>query len=119
MNSQTVAEVRLIAANAGPELMQLAATNSAQMTFAGVPPAMAAIDKGTPIKVLHPINNEGSGLVATAGSPAKDWQSFSAWAKARSAEGKPLKIAAPSKGSIQDVMLRYALKDAGFTVTQA
>ena len=66
MNGQKVAEVRLIAANAGPELMQLAATNNAQMTFAGVPPAMAAIDKGTPIKVLHPINNEGSGLVATA-----------------------------------------------------
>jgi ABC-type nitrate/sulfonate/bicarbonate transport system substrate-binding protein len=118
VNGQTVAEVRLIAANAGPELMQLAATNSAQMTFAGVPPAMAAIDKGTPIKVLHPINNEGSGLVATAGSPAKDWPSFVAWAKARSAAGQPLKIAAPSKGSIQDVMLRFALKDAGFTITQ-
>lgn len=119
VNGQTVAEVRLTAANAGPELMQLAATNNAQMTFAGVPPAMAAIDKGTPIKVLHPINNEGSGLVATAGSPAMDWTTFTAWAKARSAEGRPLKLAAPSKGSIQDVMLRYALQDAGFTVTQA
>ena len=116
VNGQTVAEVHLVAANAGPELMQLAATNSVQMTFAGVPPAMAAIDKGTPIKVLHPINNEGSGLVATAGSPAKDWPSFVAWAKARSTDGRPLTIAAPSKGSIQDVMLRYALKDAGFTI---
>ncbi len=118
VNGQTVAEVRLVAANAGPELMQLAATNSVQMTFAGVPPAIAAIDKGTPIKVLHPINNEGSGFVATAGSPAKDWPSFVEWAKSRSAEGKPLKVAAPSKGSIQDVMLRFALKDAGFTVTE-
>ncbi|MEN6517641.1 MAG: ABC transporter substrate-binding protein [Methanospirillum sp.] len=118
VNGQTVAEVHLTAANAGPELMQLAATNSVQMTFAGVPPAMAAIDKGTPIKVLHPINNEGSGIVATAGSPATDWATFTAWAKTRSAEGKPLKIAAPSKGSIQDVMLRFALKDAGFTVTE-
>jgi NitT/TauT family transport system substrate-binding protein len=80
---------------------------------------MAAIDKGTPIKVLHPINNEGSGLVATAGSTAKDWDSFVELAKSRSAEGRPLKLAAPSKGSIQDVMLRYALEDAGFTVTQA
>jgi ABC-type nitrate/sulfonate/bicarbonate transport system substrate-binding protein len=33
----------------------------------------------------------------------------------RSAEGKPLKIAAPGKGSIQDVMLQYALKDSNIT----
>ena len=118
VNGQKVGEVRLTAANAGPELMQLAATNNVQMTFAGVPPAMAAIDKGTPIKVLHPINNEGSGLVATAGTVAKDWDSFVAWGQKRSSEGRPLTIAAPQKGSIQDVMLRYALEDAGFTVTE-
>ncbi len=118
VNGQTVAEVRLIAASAGPELMQMAATNNVQMTFAGVPPAMAAIDRGTPIKVLHPINNEGSGLVVTAGSPANDWATFAEWAKTRSAQGKPLTIAAPQKGSIQDVMLRFALKDAGFTITE-
>jgi NitT/TauT family transport system substrate-binding protein len=118
VNGETVAEVRLVSANAGPELMQMAATNNVQMGFAGVPPAIAAIDKGTPIKVLHPINTEGSGLVATAGSPAKDWNSFAAWVKTRATEGKPLKIAAPSKGSIQDVMLRYSLKHAGFTITE-
>ena len=118
VNGQTVAEVRLIAASAGPELMQMAATSNVQMTFAGVPPAMAAIDRGIPIKVLHPINNEGSGLVVTAGSPANDWASFAGWAKARSAQGQPLTIAAPQKGSIQDVMLRFALRDAGFTITE-
>ena len=110
--------VRLIAANAGPELMQLAATNSVQMTFAGVPPAIAAIDRGTPIKILHPLNNEGSGLVATAGSPATNWASFADWAEERSSAGRPLTIAAPQKGSIQDVMLRYALKDSGFAITE-
>ena len=118
VNDQVVAEVRLIAASAGPELMQMAATNNAHMTFAGVPPALGAIDKGTPIKMLHPLNNEGSGLVATAGSPVSDWASFVSWAESRSGEGRPLTIAAPQKGSIQDVMVRYALKDAGFTITE-
>jgi len=118
VNGETVAEVRLISANAGPELMQMEATNNVQMGFAGVPPAIAAIDRGTPIKVLQPINTEGSGLVAVAGSPAHDWPSFAEWARARSSQGNPLKIAAPSKGSIQDVMLRFSLKDSGFTVTE-
>ncbi len=118
VNGESVAEVRLISANAGPELMQMEATNNAQMGFAGVPPAIAAIDRGTPIKVLQPINTEGSGIVAVAGSPATDWPSFADWARTRSFEGKPLKIAAPSKGSIQDVMFRFSLKDSGFTVTE-
>ena len=118
VNGQTVAEVRLVSANAGPELMQMAATNNVQMGFAGVPPAIATIDRGTPIKVLHPINTEGSGLVAAAGSPTSDWPTFVQWAKSRSNEGKFLKIAAPSKGSIQDVMLRYSLKDAGINIVE-
>ena len=118
VNGQKVAEVKLIAADAGPQLMQLEGTSSVQMGYAGVPPAIGAIDKGMPIKVLHPINTEGSGLVAAASSPAGDWNSFIGWAQQRSAAGNPLKIAAPSKGSIQDVMLRFALKDSGVVVKE-
>lgn len=118
VNGQKVAEVKLVAADAGPQLMQLEGTSSVQMGYAGVPPAIGAIDKGMPIKVLHPINNEGSGLVAAASSPAGDWKSFIGWAQQRSAAGNPLKIAAPSKGSIQDVMLRFALKDSGVVVKE-
>jgi NitT/TauT family transport system substrate-binding protein len=65
-----------------------------------------------------PINTEGSGLVAAASSPAGDWNSFIGWAQQRSAAGNPLKIAVPSKGSIQDVMLRFALKDSGVVVKE-
>jgi NitT/TauT family transport system substrate-binding protein len=87
------------------------------MSYVGVPPAISAIDIGTPITIAYPIDNLGSGLVVTKGAPVTDWQSFSGWAKQRSDEGKPLVIAAPGKGSIQDVMLRYALQSSGFAVT--
>ena len=116
VNGVPVAELRLVTADAGPQLMQMESTEIVSMGYAGVPPAIAAIDKGSPIKVLMPINTEGSGLVATAGSPAKDWKSFISYAAQRSAAGKPLKIAAPSKGSIQDVMLQYSLKESGVTL---
>ncbi len=117
VNGQKVATVNLVPANAGPNLMQLAATNSIQMSYVGVPPAINAIDIGTPVTIAYPIDNLGSGLVVTKGAPATDWQSFATWAKERSDAGKPLVIAAPGKGSIQDVMLRYALQSSGFTVT--
>ena len=118
VNGQKIATVNLVPANAGPNLMQLAATNSLQMSYVGVPPAISAIDMGTPITIAYPIDNLGSGLVVTKGAPAQDWQSFAAWAKERSDAGKPLVIAAPGKGSIQDVMLRYALQNSGFAVTE-
>lgn len=118
VNGQKIAQVNLVSAAAGPALMQLAATNAIQMSYVGAPPAIAAIDKGNPIKITYPIDNLGTGLVVTKGSPAKDWQTFMTWAKQRSDAGKPLVIAAPGKGSIQDVMLRYSLQESGFVTTE-
>ncbi len=115
VNGVPVAEIKLVGGDAGPQVMQMAATNVVQMGYVGVPPTIAAIDKGTPVKIINPVNTEGSGLVVDVNAPVTDWKSFVIWAQQRSAEGKPLKIAAPGKGSIQDVMLQYALKDSGIT----
>jgi ABC-type nitrate/sulfonate/bicarbonate transport system substrate-binding protein len=112
VNGIPVAEIKLVGGDAGPQVMQMASTDIVQMGYVGVPPTVAAIDKGTPVKIIHPVNTEGSGLVVDVNAPVTDWNTFVAWAKVRSAEGKPLKIAAPGKGSIQDVMLQYALKDS-------
>jgi len=115
VNGVPVAEIKLVGGDAGPQVMQMASTNVVQMGYVGVPPTIAAIDKGTPVKVINPVNTEGSGLVVDVNAPVTDWKSFAAWAQQRSADGKPLKIAAPGKGSIQDVMLQYALKDSGIS----
>jgi len=118
VNGVTVATFKLIGGDAGPQVMQMASTDIVQMGYVGVPPTMSAIDKGTPIKIINPINTEGSGLVVSPDAPVSDWKSFVAWAQQRSAEGKPLKIAAPGKGSIQDVMLQYALKDSNISFAE-
>jgi len=118
VNGQPVAELRLVSADAGPQLMQLSATDTIQYALVGNPPAIAAIDKGTPVKIIMAINNEGSGIVLAEDAPADDWDSFITWAKTRSASGQPLKIAAPGKGSIQDVLIRYALEESGLSVKE-
>ncbi|HVP25475.1 MAG TPA: ABC transporter substrate-binding protein [Methanomicrobiales archaeon] len=118
IKGQKVATLKLIPADAGPQLMQLAATNTIQMAYVGNPPAISAIDQGTPLKILMALNNEGSGVVVVTTSPATDWPSFVQWAKERAAAGKPIKMAAPGKGSIQDVMLRYALEESGLSVKE-
>jgi ABC-type nitrate/sulfonate/bicarbonate transport system substrate-binding protein len=118
VNGQKIADVRLIPGDAGPQLMQLASTEAIQFAYVGNPPAIAAVDKGTPIKILLAINTEGSGVVVSNESPATDWESFVDWAETRSAAGKPLVIAAPGKGSIQDVMIRYSLEWSGLSVSE-
>ncbi|MDD1669471.1 MAG: ABC transporter substrate-binding protein, partial [Methanomicrobiales archaeon] len=90
VNGEKVAELKLIPGDAGPQLMQLAATDAVQFAFVGNPPTISAIDKGTPVKILMALNTEGSGVVVVMDSPATDWDSFVRWAKERSAAGKPI-----------------------------
>ncbi len=118
VHGKPIAELKLISGDAGPQLMQLMATNNIQFALVGNPPTISAADKGTPVKIIMALNNEGSGVVVTEDSPASDWNSFVAWAKQRSAAGNPLKIAAPGKGSIQDVMLRYSLEASGLSIRE-
>jgi len=118
INGQPVAELKLISADAGPQLMQLAATDTIQYALVGNPPTTAAIDKGTPVKIIMALNDEGSGVVITNDAPANDWNSFVQWAKTRSKEGKPLRIATPGKGSIQDILLRYSVEESGLSIKE-
>jgi NitT/TauT family transport system substrate-binding protein len=118
VNGQPVAEIKLISAEFGGPLMQLAATNAIQFSIVGNPPVIATVDKGNPVKIVMAANLEGSGVVVSTDSPAKDWPSFFAWAKQRSDAGKPLRIADPGKGSIQDILLKYSMKESGLSVKE-
>ncbi|WP_338094703.1 ABC transporter substrate-binding protein [Methanorbis furvi] len=119
INGEKIADVKFVEGTGGPQLMTLLAQNTIQYAVAGTPPYISAIDMSTGnvgLKILAPIMQEGSGLVASINSPADDWQLFVKWVKDRSAEGNNVVIADPQLGSIQDVQLKAALKDAGITV---
>jgi ABC-type nitrate/sulfonate/bicarbonate transport system substrate-binding protein len=118
VNGKPVAELHLIVGPAGPSLMQLAATDQIQVAYVGDPPTISAIDTGTPVKIVMALQTEGSGVVVSNDSPATNWTTFVEWAKLRAESGKPLKIADPGKGSIQDVMLRYALEESDLSVKE-
>ncbi len=118
VNGKKVATFRLIPGDAGPQLMQMIATDTAKFAYVGNPPTIAAVDKNTPVKIIMALNTEGSGLVVSNDSPATNWTGFVQWAKDRSAQGRPIKIADPGKGSIQDIMIRYALEESGLSFSE-
>lgn len=116
INGEKVCDVKLVEGSAGPALMTLLQQNQIQYAVAGTPPFVTAIDQSSgenTLKILSPIMMNGSGLVVSNGSPAKDWNSFIEWVKARSAEGKNVVIADPQLGSIQDVQIKAALESSG------
>lgn len=119
INGEKIADVKFVEGSGGPQLMTLLSQNAIQYAVAGTPPYIGAIDKSTgavSLKILAPVQLEGSGLVASTSSPANDWAGFVQWVTDRSAAGKNVVIADPQPGSIQDVQLKAALKDAGITV---
>jgi NitT/TauT family transport system substrate-binding protein len=118
IDNEKIAEFRLVPGDFGGQLMQLMATDLVQFSYVGNPPAISTIDKGTPIEILMGLNNEGSGVVVSRNSPADNWTSFVAWARARDLEGKPLVIANPGKGSIQDILLRNTMKTLNIQVNE-
>jgi hypothetical protein len=85
----------------------------------GITPAIGAISLGCDAKIIMPMQNEGSGLVMAADSPAGSWSGFVDLAKARSLQGRPLKIADPDLGTIADVLFQSALRDSGIVGVRA
>jgi ABC-type nitrate/sulfonate/bicarbonate transport system substrate-binding protein len=109
VNNETIATVNIVQGQGGAPVVTAMGQDAIQYAIIGTPPTIIAIDKGTPVKILQPVQTEGSALVIASGAPADDWPSFVSWAEQRSTSGKPLVIATV-QGSIQDVILRYALQ---------
>jgi NitT/TauT family transport system substrate-binding protein len=119
INGKKIADVKFVEGSGGSQLMTLLSQNSIQYAVAGTSPYIGAIDKSTGVvslKILAPIQLGGSGLVASMNSPANNWASFVQWVSDRSEAGNNVVIADPQLGSVQDVQLKAALKDAGITI---
>jgi len=113
INGQKTADVELISAPTGQNLMTLMEQDNLDMAIVGITPAIGSISLGCEAKIIQPVQNLGSGLVMANASGATDWGDFVSLAKASSALGRPLKIGDPDLGTIADVIFQDALKASG------
>lgn len=97
-------KIEMIEFKAGPELVKAAGIGEIDIGYVGGPPAMMAIDRGIPIKVVASVQNEGSGIVVGKGTNIKNIKDL---------RGKT--IAIPMVGSIQDIFLKDALAKNNIT----
>ncbi len=114
-DGKPIAVLQLIVAKSGTETAALFARSQLDLAMASVTAMMAAIDKGTPIKILSPLQTEGMGLVAPKDSPLTNWNSFLAHVKKAK---QPVKIGYHSPTSAPKIVLEGSLKRSGIRVTE-
>lgn len=114
-NNSPVAHVKLIPGQSGGGIMTTIGQEALQGGYLGSVPAELEMSLGNPTVIVQSINTGGSGLVVSPGAPCNNWQEFVAWAKARSAAGKPVVIATV-QSSIQEDMVREACSYENITV---
>jgi len=116
VNDTIVAKINTFEFAGGSAEMTAASQGNIDYGLAGAPPVILFIDKGAPVNIICPLMTEGSGVVVSIDAPFDDWDGFIKWIKESYDEGKTVKIGDPMIGSIQDVMIKYALKEEGITI---
>jgi ABC-type nitrate/sulfonate/bicarbonate transport system substrate-binding protein len=119
INGEKAADVELISAPTGQNLMTLMEQDNLDMAIVGITPAIGSISLGCEARIIQPMQNLGSGLVLANDSEAEDWDSFVSLAKASFANGRPLKIGDPDLGTITDVIFQDALRASGLRGVRA
>lgn len=92
--------VNLVPFRSGVEMVEALENNQIDIGYCGIAPTSVAISKGAPIKIIAPVNTGGSGLVVPLNSSNNI-----------SSDLKDKKVAIPSRGSVQDILLEDLLTD--------
>ncbi len=115
VNDTPFANVNLIPGQSGGGIMTTIGQGALDGAYIGSVPIELQVGLGNPSTMVQSINSGGTGLVVGTGAPCSDWVTFTEWAEARSAEGKPLVIATV-QSSIQESIIRSALAYDNITV---
>ncbi len=113
-DGKKIAVLDFIVNKSGSETATLFAQKHIDVAMASVTAMMAGIDKGTPIKILAPLQTEGMGLVVPKDSSVKGWDDLLALIKTSKV---PIKIGYHSPTSAPKIVFEGALKEAGLKVT--
>jgi len=93
---------------AGPELMSAFAAQELDVGYVGLAPAITAVaNNNIPVRLIAQVNTEGSAIVVSRARPGSSV-----------ADLKGAMIAIPGHATMQDFLLRKALKNAGIPVEQ-
>jgi NitT/TauT family transport system substrate-binding protein len=110
-----VCDLKVITAKSGSETATLFAQGHVDIGLVSVTAVMSAVDSGTAVKIISPIQTEGMSLVFPKDSEVKNWNSFVNLVRT---SAKPVAIGYHSPTSAPKIVFEAALTEAGFKITQ-
>ena len=113
-DGEKLANLELVEAKSGSETMTMMAQGHLDLGFASSAANIAAMDKGTKIKMLCPVHTEGIGLVVAKDSSVNNWNDFK---QLLNKNDEPVKVGYHSPTSAPLILFEAAIKRAGITYT--
>lgn len=111
-DGRMIATVEVVKVGGGSKMPTALAQGVIDVGFGGVAPVLAAVDSGTPIKLISPLHYKGDMFVVRPDFQAQTWAEFVAVAKATE---QPLRIGYKSPVACAKVIFEEALKHEGVT----
>ena len=110
-----VARVRMVRVGGGSGMPAAMERGDIEVGLGGLGPVAKFVDRGAPLKVLAPLNNDGDALVLRPGIPAVDWKAFVEMVK--EAE-KPVRLGYKAPMAVAYMILTKALSEEGLSFGQ-
>lgn len=111
-NGRKIADLRMVKVGGGSKMPTALAQGVIEVGLGGVAAVLAAVDKGTPVRMIAPLHFKGDMFVVKPDFPAKTWQEFVARAKAAT---NPIRIGYKSPIAVAKLVFEEALKHEGVT----
>jgi NitT/TauT family transport system substrate-binding protein len=110
-----VARVQFVRVGGGAKMPAALEQGHIEVGLGGIGPVVKFMDKGSPMKILAPLNNDGDALVLRNAFSSSTWDDFAASAKKT---GSPLRIGYKAPLANAYMIFTRALKDAGISYGQ-
>jgi len=112
---ERVARVNLVRVGGGSKMPAALEQGHIEVGLGGLGPTAKFIDKGAPLKVLAPLNNDGDALVLRKDFPASSWSEF---IEAVRKSEKPVRIGYKAPMAVAYMILTRALDEEGIRYGQ-
>lgn len=109
-NDNKLAEFIIVKVGGGSKMPTALAQGVIDIGFGGVAPVLAAIDKGSPIKLISPLHSKGDMFVLKTSFPANSWKEFIIYTKK---SDKPIRIGYKNPIAVAKIIFENALKHEG------
>ena len=105
-----IADIEVLKVGGGSKMPTALAQGVIDVGYGGTAPVLAAIDKGSPIKLISPLHSKGDMFVLSPDFPAKTWQEFIEFVKK---SPKPIRIGYKNPIAVAKIIFENALKHEG------